>query len=152
MRNAMRQRVSVLLAALTLAGTACAGTGLSDPGPGKRVQMTLARNAYRPGDTVTVMVKNVSAVTLDYAGSFCHQALQRYQSGEWSTVSPAPTVCTLEIAYLGPGQTVPLMYRLQVDVPAGEYRVAIPSPTPLNAQTPEPDVTTQPFSVNSAAL
>lgn len=152
MRNAMQQRASILLAALMLAGTACAGN-VSDPGSGKRVQMTLARDAYRSGDTVTIMVKNVSGVTLDYAGSLCYRALQRYQSREWSTVPPAPNRCTtLEIANLGSGQTISLTYRLASDLPAGEYRLVIPSPTPLNAQTPEPDVTTQPFSVNSTAL
>lgn len=152
MRNAMQQRASVLLAALTFLGTACAGTNVSDPGPGKRVQVTLDKEAYQSGDTVTAMIKNVSGVTVDYSNALCHKELQRLQGSEWSTVSPPPEGCTLEIRYLGPGQTVPFTYRLPSNVPGGVYRLAIPSPTPPNAQAPEPTVTTPPFSVNSVTL
>ena len=152
MRNAAQQRLFLLLVTLTVAATACAGANASDPGPGKRVQMTLAKDAYRSGDTVTATVRNISEVTLDYANAFCHRALQQYQGGKWSTVSPPPDACTLQIAILGPGQAVPLTYRLANVLQAGLYRLAIPSPTPLNAQMPEPDVTTPPFSVNSVTL
>lgn len=152
MRNGMHRKAGAATALVVALLTACSGSFLSDPGPGKRIQMTLTRDTYQSGDTATVLVKNISLVTLDYVGSFCLRALQRYQSGEWSTVSPPPDGCTLQIGLLGPGQTVPLTFYLSSDVSTGLYRLTIPSPTPLRAQGPDSDVTSPSFSVNSVAF
>ncbi len=148
MRNATQQQAWVLLAILMLAGTACAGTNVSDPGAGNNVQVTLAKDAYLSGETVNLVLKNVSNASVEYAGSLCRRVLQRQQqNGAWSTVEGPSKICTLELRYLGVGKSVPLPYGLPQDLPTGLYRIQMPSPTPENAQPPEPDVTTQPFSV-----
>lgn len=154
----MRRQIFMLLTTTTLLGTACAGN-VSDPGPGKRVQATLTKDAYLPGEAVTYVLKNVSNISVEYAGSRCRSVLQGQQKdGSWSTVDGPAKLCTLELAYLGAGRSVPLGYRLPQNLPAGLYRVALPEPTienapgPANGQRPALNVTTPPFSVNSVAF
>lgn len=152
MNNALRERASVLLIAVTVLGAACTGRTMSGPGPAGWVRLTLNRDLYRSGDTVSAVLKNISNATVDYAGPFCQRALQRYEGAAWVTVSPPSQGCTLEIRPLAPGQSVPLTYGLPGDLPAGAYRLTIPSPMPLNARAPGPVVSTSPFSVNSVTL
>lgn len=157
MRNVMQRQSLILLTMTTLLATACAGY-VSDPGPGKRVQVTLTRDAYLSGETVTYVLRNVSNVVVEYAGSRCQSVLQQLQKdGTWTTVDGPARVCTLELAYLGAGQSVPLGYRLPQGLPNNLYRIALPEPTPENAPAPENaqrpalSVTSPPFRVNSLA-
>lgn len=158
MRDAIQQRALLLLAVLTLAGTACAGN-VSDPGPGKRVQVTLAKDTYLSGETVTFVLKNVSNVSVDYTGPLCRAVLQQQQQdGTWSTVNGPSKICTAQLGYVGAGQSVPLPYHLPQDLSNGLYRIAMPEPAPENApapavvEPPELTVTTPPFTVNSGVL
>ena len=151
MRTVLR-RPFALLATLMLAAFGCGGSLATDPGPGKRVDVTVAKDAYISGDTVIAIVKNVSDVTLTYPYGFCKTALQRQLGGEWTTASPPSDGCPLALGLLGPGASVPQAYLLPSDVSPGLYRLTMPSPVPKDAQTPEPDLTTPPFSINSVTF
>jgi len=155
MSNAAERRVSFVLAVLTLTVSACAGSNLSDPGTSDpAVQVALARDVYQAGDTVVAMIRNVGGVTLEYSYAFCQSVLQRqHQGGDWSTVSPPPVGCALNLAFLRPNNSVPLTFRLPSNLPAGIYRPALPQPAALgeNASTAL-TVTTPAFSVNAVTL
>lgn len=148
MLNTVQRRKFMLLATIMLFGTACAGN-VSDPGPGNRVQLTMAGETYQSGDTVTVIVKNVSSVTLTYPYGFSGTELQREQNGTWTTVLGPTRGGPLALGVLRPGWTVSNKYPLPGDMAAGVYRLALPSPIPQGSQASEPNVMTQSFSVNS---
>jgi hypothetical protein len=150
MRN-LPEKVIVLLTILLLGVAGCSGGLVTDPG--KRVDVTLPKDAYVAGDTVVATIRNVSDVTLTYPYGFCKTTLQRQQQGgQWTTVSAPPGGCPFAVGILEPGGTVPHRYVLAVDVKPGVYRLTMPSPVPKGTTVPEPDVTTPPFSVNAVAL
>ena len=146
-----RKAVSVLFAAVAVAGLGCGGSVATDPGIGKRVEITIARDAYVPGDSVVTTIRNVSGVTLYYF--FCPAALQRYENGTWTAVSPPPTACTMELPFLAAGQSRVFVYHLRPDMAAGVYRISLPAPGPGGQRTggPDPDVTTPQFTVSAGA-
>ncbi|MEO6778859.1 MAG: hypothetical protein ABI194_05335 [Gemmatimonadaceae bacterium] len=145
------EKVVVLLTSLLVGVAGCSGSLVTDPG--KRVDVTLSKDAYVSGDTVVSTIRNVSDVTLTYPYGFCKTALQRQQQGgQWTTVSTPPGGCPFALGILGPGGSVPQRYVLAADVQPGVYRLTMPSPIPKGSTVPEPDVTTPPFSVNTVTL
>ncbi len=145
------ESVAVVLATSLLAGAGCSGSFVTEPG--KRVDVTLAKDAYASGDTVIATIRNVSDVTLTYPYGFCKTALQRQQQGgQWTTVSVPPGGCPFALGILGPGESVPQRYVLAGAIQPGVYRLAMPSPVPKGTTAASPDVTTPPFSVNSVTL
>lgn len=135
-----------------LAAAGCSASKLTVPGASDDVQVTLARNAYAAGDTVAANLRNLGRVSVEYAGSLCGMSLQRSEQGDtWSTIVPAPSVCTLELRYLGGGMTVPFGYRLPQNLASGMYRIAMPAPVPEKGQPTVSTTVSPPFSVSAIA-
>jgi hypothetical protein len=151
MRYIWSASMSVVLSALIVAGSACAGSRLIDPGPGKRVEATLTQDAYLSGGLVDITIKNLSDVPLQYPLGFCKIELEREENSAWLTVL-IPDGCPLALAFLGPGQAVGQAYRLPTGIPSGTYRLSMPMPVPKSATAPEPRLTTPSFRVGSTAF
>jgi hypothetical protein len=139
-----------LLGAVVLGAAGCGTTNLVDPGPGKRVQTSLARDSYVAGDRITIAVRNASALSLTYALGFCKIELQRLENGDWITVQ-SPDVCALALANMAPYQTVSQDYQLSPSLPAGTYRLTMASPQARNS-TPDPRLVTSSFQVATNGL
>jgi hypothetical protein len=150
MHHSIRSSIFGCLAACAVVASACAGNGVSDPGPGKRVQATLPKENYVSGEIV-VNVRNLSDLQLTYPYGFCKTELQRAQGPDWITVL-VPDGCALAIGYLKAGQTVPTEFRLPADLAAGVYRLIMPMPVPSGATSPDTPLASPAFTVNSTAL
>lgn len=147
----MRSEMSVLgyLSLAVVMGSACGGTGVLDPGPGKRVEAQVAQEIYYSGQDVVVTIRNVSGITLDYNYGFCPAKLQRLEPDDaWTDVGAPPDGCPLALGILGPGQSVPFQFHLTDAITIGQYRFALPMPHLRDATAPEPDLLTPPFVVN----
>jgi hypothetical protein len=138
----------------------CASLKPYDPGPGKRVAVAFARDAYRSGESIDVTISNLSEVTLFYPGGFCKTELQRRDGASWLKVADVSLGCPVERDFLEPGQTVVHQYLLPKGVVGGTYRLTMPMPTPLPEETaaadsaaaaPEPDLQTPAFRVQASA-
>lgn len=115
-------------------------------------ELTLAARAYAAGDTVSVMVKNVSGAPVMYVHSFCQRALERQHGPAWTVAIGPGTGCVLVAAYVGPGRSTPLLYRLPADLPPGVYRITIPdaeSAATNTASAAQRVAATPPFTVGS---
>jgi hypothetical protein len=143
-----------LFTSLTLIGSACGGSQLTDPGPGKRVQATIEQQIYYSGDMVIATITNVSSVTLTFPVGFCKTDLQRFQgaTGTWITAATPSDGCPLALGILEPGKSTVLHYPLPSGTVTGLYRLAMPMPVPRNASAPEPELLTPQFEVNPVAL
>jgi hypothetical protein len=151
----MRQKASAswmvgLFAAVIVAGSGCGTTNLIDPGPGKRVETSLARDSYVAGDQISIRVRNASALSLTYPLAFCKIELQRLENGDWITVQ-SPEGCALALAYMAPYQTVSQVYQLSATLPSGTYRLTMASPQAENS-APEPRLVTSCFQVATNGL
>ena len=138
--------VLLCLATLMYTATACSDS-LTDPGPGRRVQVTIAKTEYYTGDTIHIDVKNLSDLSLTFPGGFCPAVLEESTGGGWTTIS-APHGCPLSLEYLGAHGRV----SFEMPVPnglQGYYRILLPAPIPANAAAEAP--LTAEFSVNSNA-
>ena len=150
----LRARVPLLFAALGL--MACAGT-MTDPGPGKRVELEISKSAYLSGDSVMISAINVSDLQLTYPGGFCPQRLQRDAAGAWSDVSLADSAqgCPLFIATMAPRERQTVYVRLPVDLESDTYRIVLPAPM-VDVSNPAPGepslLMTQEFTVSSHAF
>lgn len=150
MRNTAQQTAQLIGVAFAWVAVACAGANLNDPGPGKRVSVTLATSSYVAGDTVKPVMTNLSNVSVEYAASVCGRTLQReVQGGGWSSVAGPSNVCTAELRYLGAGDSVPLPYRLPQNLPPGVYRISMPEPALKGSTAAAGTISTPPFSVSS---
>jgi hypothetical protein len=144
------------VAAVALMVSGCASLRPYDPGPGKRVAVAFAQEAYVSGQSVNVTIANLSEVTLFYPGGFCKTELQRKNGSAWLTVSAHSLTCPIERDFLEPGQTVVHQYRLPTEVADGTYRLTMPMPTTLPEDTasttpaPEPALQTPTFKVQAA--
>ena len=142
----------ITIAAVAFAATACAGTGISDPGPGKRVIATVDRSDYLAGQKISVTATNVSIVSLEYPIGFCKIVLEREDAAGWTPVV-VPEGCPLAIAFLGPRQAVTLQYVLPTGLTTGTYRLSMPMPVPKwGTSPPEPALLTPTFKIDSGAL
>ena len=134
-----------------LALIACAGS-MTDPGPGKRVQLAIARQSYQPGDTVSITVTNVSDVQLTYPGDYCPKELQRSEGGTWTHVSLPDSAqgCPLSVGTLGPHAQQSVSVPLPSELTTDTYRIALPAPTVdiTNPNLAEPPLLTPEFTVN----
>jgi hypothetical protein len=139
-----------LLAASLVGAAACGPTRLIDPGPGKRVETSLARDSYIAGDQITIRVRNASARSLTYPLGFCKIELQRLESGNWITVQ-SPEGCALALAYMAPYQTVSQVYQLSATLSSGTYRLTMAPPLAENSE-PEPRLVTSSFKVATNGL
>lgn len=138
--------VLLSLATLAFTTTACSGS-LTDPGPGHRVQVTIAKTNYYTGDTIHVDVKNLSDLSLTFPGGFCPAVMQESTGSGWTTIS-APQGCPLSLELLNAHGRVPF----EMPVPnglQGYYRILLPAPIPANAAAEAP--LSVEFSVNSNA-
>ena len=155
MRGTLGRANLGFFATFALVTSGCASLKPYDPGPGKRVAVAFARDAYVSGESVNVTIANLSEVTLFYPGGFCKTELQRHDGSSWQTVSDAAATCPVERDFLEPGQTVVHQYRLPDGVVGGTYRLTMPMPTPLpeEAVAPEPvqgDLQTPSFRVQAS--
>jgi len=149
----MRYRVSMssMVGVLGVIILATAGCAITDPGPGKRVEASLVRDAYLSGESVSITVKNLSNIRLAYPSSFCTIALEREESSGWVAELVPFDGCVFVLAYLDPRQSVSQQYRLFSGIAPGTYRLSMPMPIPEGAAA-EPRLVTPPFSVGSTAL
>src|SRR3982751_6638292 len=106
-------------AAAGLVVTGCASLRPYHPGPGQRVAVAFAQDAYVSGQSVNVTIANLSEVTLFYPGGFCKTELQKKNGASWLTVSSQSATCPIERDFLEPGQTVVHQYRLPTEVADG---------------------------------
>jgi hypothetical protein len=143
-------------AAVALVVSACASLRPYDPGPGKRVAVAFAQDAFVSGQSVNVTIANLSEVTLFYPGGFCKTELQKKSGSSWLTVSAHALACPIERDFLEPGQTVVHQFRLPTEVADGTYRLTMPMPTTLPEEAavtepaPEPALKTPAFRVQAA--
>lgn len=109
---------------------ACSGTKFAEPAADPRVTVTVARNAYALGDTVTGFVRNVSSDTLTFGSGLCPITAQRRDAGKWVGVPTGRVGCPTVIMLLFPGDSagfvhvladerVPAVYRLVLAAPLG---------------------------------
>ncbi len=142
-------RRGMLLSLSALAVLSCAGA-ITDPGPGKRVEVSIARQDFRAGDSVAINVTNVSHQQLTYPSDFCPKKLQRLDGGSWTDVPlPGGEGCALSVAYLGPLEQLTVFVNLPTDLSSAVYRIALPAPT-LHSTDAEPPLLTSQFAVTAA--
>jgi hypothetical protein len=78
--------------------------------------------SYGPGAEVTVTLFNPTADRIGY--NLCHAELELLREGVWVRVLPMLwPVCTDILLRLEPGKADSLAFRLEPDLPAGQYRV-----------------------------
>ncbi len=143
---------SVAIAVVSIAAAGCASSGLTDPGPGKRVVATVDRTNYLAGQTISIKATNLSFVSLEYPIGFCKIILEREEAADWTPVY-VPDGCPLALAVLGPHHTVSIEYLLPTGLTAGTYRLSMPMPVPSwGTSPPEPSLVTSPFRVDTGAL
>lgn len=141
-----------LAASVALIGAACKGSFATDPGPGKRVDVTLVRQLYAPGEVVNAVLANLTELSLDYSYSQCFITLERLDGSAWTAAVQASSACSLVQLTIGPNQSAPLGYRLAPDLTPGVYRLSFPEPIPMSAPSgsqPAPTLTTAQFTVSS---
>jgi hypothetical protein len=151
MRHSVSESMLVAaLGAMVLGVSGCGTTNLIDPGPGKRIQTSIARESYVAGDQITIRVRNASALSLTYPLAFCKIELQRLEGTDWITVQ-SPEGCALALANMAPYQTVSQEYQLSATLPAGTYRLTMASPQ-AQGSPPEPRLVTASFQVATNGL
>lgn len=134
---------------LCFVALSCAGA-IVDPGPGKRVTLSISRQDFQAGDTVAIDVTNESNLQRAYPGDFCPKELQRLDGGSWIDVPmPGGEGCALSTAFLGPLEHVTVFFALPADLSSGEYRISLPAPT-VNDADAEPPLLTSQFAVTAA--
>lgn len=134
---------------LCLVALGCAGA-ISDPGPGKRVAVSISRQDFQAGDTVAIDVTNKSNLQLAYPSDFCPKGLQRLDGGSWIDIPISGSEgCALAGAFLGPLEHVTVIFALPADLSSGEYRISLPAPTANDADAEAPLLTSQ-FAVTAA--
>jgi hypothetical protein len=84
-------------AAFTLTASGCVSLRPYDPGPGKRVVASVARNTYVSGESVNVTIANLSEVTLFYRDGACKTELQRRDGSSWKTVLEHSAACSIAL-------------------------------------------------------
>lgn len=117
-------------AAGALVASGCVSLRPYDPGPGKRVAATVARDTYVSGESVNVTIANLSEVTLFYRDGACKTELQRKDGSSWKTILEQSAACSIALGFLDPGQAIVRQYRLPKGVAVGIYRLALPMPAP----------------------
>jgi hypothetical protein len=119
------------IGAIALIATGCATLRPYDPGPGKRVVVSVPQTTYASGSAINLTISNLSEVSLAYPDRFCTTALQKKSGTAWITVSPPPSRCPVSRGFLDPGQTVVYQFALPKNVDAGLYRLTMPMPMPV---------------------
>ncbi|HET9986005.1 MAG TPA: hypothetical protein VFQ38_20565 [Longimicrobiales bacterium] len=144
---------ALLFGSITALVLACGGSA-TDPGPGRRVSLALDRNNYSAGGDVSVMITNLTELSLAYPGDFCPVSLQRFDAGSWVTVSGPPSGCALFLGILLGKQSARLVYHLPAELRAGTYRLLLPAPWPERTQPTQADTpqATPEFTVDSKAF
>ena len=127
----------------------CATMRPYDPGPGKRVVAGVVQDAYLSGASVNVTISNLSDVTLFYPDGFCKTELQRRDGTTWKTVQGPSAGCSIVLGILDPGQTVVHQYRLPKGAAVGTYRLTMPMPVAEQDASPEPELQTPTFKVQT---
>ncbi|MGH7604374.1 MAG: hypothetical protein ACRENK_10305 [Gemmatimonadaceae bacterium] len=123
------------IAAIALIATGCVTLRPYDPGPGKRVAVSVPQSIYLSGSAVNLTISNLSEVSLAYPDRFCTTALQKKTGTAWITVSGPALRCSASRGFLDPGQTVVYRFPLPKDVGAGMYRLTLPMPLPVPDET-----------------
>jgi hypothetical protein len=137
------------VAALTLATSSCAGIRKKDVDSHNFVRVTLNKQTYLAGETLTATVNNTSEVTLVYPWGFCKTVLQRQdQSGIWKTITPVGPCGPLALKYLGARASVAQNYSLPGRILPGLYRLVMPAPRAEVTGRAE-EMNTAPFNVTS---
>ncbi len=138
-------------AVFTLMASGCLTLRPYDPGPGKRVAASVARDTYLSGESINVTVSNLSDVTLFYRDGICKTELQRQDGAAWTTVSEHSAACPVALGFLDPGQSVVRQYSLPRGVAVGTYRLTMPTPAPDEDPASQPVLQTPAFKVLASA-
>jgi hypothetical protein len=131
MRGTLGRANLGFVTAIASIATGCVTLRPYDPGPGKRVMVSVPQSTYVSGGAVNLTISNLSEVSLAYPDRFCTTALQKKSGDAWITVSPPPTRCASSRDFLDPGQTIVYRFALPKDVGEGMYRLTLPMPTPV---------------------
>jgi hypothetical protein len=138
-------------AVFTLVASGCASLRPYDPGPGKRVAATVARDTYLSGESVNVTIANLSEVTLFYRDGACKTELQRRDGSSWKTVLEQSSACSIALGFLDPGQAIVRQYRLPKGVAVGTYRLTLPMPAPEDDTGAQSELETPTFTVQTSS-
>ena len=112
-----------MVAALGVAAmAACSGLVEPDAGP-EGVRMTVDRERYAPGDTVSARLENGSETALGY--NLCFSTLERREGSGWDVADEPLMICTAELRHLGPGESVAHRRELPAGLQSGWYRLRV---------------------------
>ncbi len=108
----------LVLGAAALA--ACSSPLGADPQP-EGVRLTVDRDAYAPGDTVSARLVNDSELDLGY--NLCSASLERQDGAGWTVVDEPLWICTADLKRLPAGESVPYRRALSAGLERGRYRL-----------------------------
>ena len=151
MRGTLGLGKAGLFAASALMASGCVSLRPYDPGPGKRVAASVARDTYVSGESVNVTISNLSEVTLFYRDGACKTQLQRKDGSSWKTVLEHSAACSIALGFLDPGQAVVRQYQLPKGVEVGIYRLRIPMPAPDDDSGSQSELETPTFQVQTSS-
>jgi len=139
----------VIVAALALANPGCASIRKKEVETHSFARVTLNKQTYFAGETLTATVNNTSEVSLVYPWGFCKTVLQRQdQSGVWKTITPVGPCGPLALKFLGARGRVAQNYTLPSRIVPGSYRLVMPAPRAEGAGRAE-EMNSPPFNVIS---
>jgi hypothetical protein len=144
-------RANLGFALFTLIALGCVTLQPYDPGPGRRVAVSVAQDAYVSGESVNITIANLSDVELSYPGGFCKTKLQRMDGTAWTTIPSPSAGCPIRLGFLDPRQAVVHQFSVPRSVGVGTYRLAMPMPVPEGATVREPELLSPPFKVQSSS-
>ena len=116
----MRQYAWFLLLGLAACGTSPPSDTAQDVAPSD-IALTTNLPSYGPGGEVTIRLRN--ATQRQYGYNLCNSQVQRLQGASWVQFQAAAEICTMELRMLQPGGEATFAFRLQQNIPAGQYRV-----------------------------
>ena len=139
------------LALFTLIASGCVTLQPYDPGPGRRVAVSVAQDTYVSGESVNLTIANLSDVELTFPGGFCKTQLQRMDGTVWTTIPSSSAGCPVRLGFLDPRQAVVHQFSVPRSVRVGTYRLAMPMPVPEGATVREPELLSPAFKVQSSS-
>jgi len=144
-------RANLGFALFTLIASGCVTLQPYDPGPGRRVAVSVAQDSYVSGESVNVTIANLSEVELTYPAGFCTTQLQRMDGTVWTTIPSPSAGCPVRLGFLDPQQAVVHQFVVPKSIRVGTYRFAMPMPVPEGATVREPELLSPAFKVQSSS-
>src|SRR6478672_4584589 len=97
-------RANLGFALFTLIASGCVTLQPYDPGPGRRIAVSVAQDTYVSGESVNVTIANLSDVELTFPAGFCKTQLQRMDGTVWTTIPSSSAGCPVRLGFLDPQQ------------------------------------------------